>query len=228
MPHFLIAGPSGTGKSSFVNAMLLSLIEKKKQPAGQVNFIDPKGLDFGIYGGDDYAVPHLAMPIIIDKEIAVKVIDWVVTEMERRYQVIQDYCKAWREQTGEHLLITKLAEYNEHAPVPMAYYVILIDEIADLMLTHGEHIEALLQRLGQKARAAGMHMILATQRPDAETIPMSIRSNFSNGGLCFKVPDSQGSTAVLGQGNTGAVNLPPMGVALLNHNGFKADPLPAH
>ena len=221
MPHLLVAGPSGTGKSSFINAMLLSLIEKKNAQLPRLIIIDPKGLDFGIYGGDDYAVPHLAMPIITDKEIAVMVIDWVVNEMERRYQVIQDYCKAWREQTGEHLLITKLAEYNEHAPVPMPYYVILIDEIADLMLTHGERIEALLQRLGQKARAAGMHMILATQRPDADTIPMSIRSNFSNGGLCFKVPDSQGSTAVLGQGNTGAVNLPPMGVALFNHNGLK-------
>ena len=221
MPHFLIAGPSGTGKSTFVNAMLLNLLESTAPQRLRLIVIDPKGLDFGIYGGDDYAVPHLALPIITDKDQAVAVIDWVVIEMERRYQVIQDYCKTWREQTGEYLLITKLAEYNEHAPEPMPYYVILIDEIADLMLTHGDQIETLLQRLGQKARAAGIHMILATQRPDADTIPMSIRSNFSNGGLCFKVPDSQGSTAVLGQGNTGAVNLPPMGVALFNHNGLK-------
>ena len=221
MPHFLIAGPSGTGKSTFINAMLLDLIEQKDSEQVRLIIIDPKGLDFGIYGDDDFAVPHLALPIITDKTTAVCVIDGVVNEMERRYRVIQEYCKAWREQTGEYLLITKLAEYNEQAPAPLPYYLVLIDEIADLMLTHGEQIEAWLQRLGQKARAAGIHLILATQRPDADTIPMSIRSNFSNGGLCFKVPDSQGSTAVLGQGHTGAVNLPPVGVALLNHNGLK-------
>ena len=221
MPHFLIAGPSGTGKSTFVNAMLLGLLENTTPQELRLIVIDLKGLDFGAYGDQENAVPHLALPIITDGETAVTVIDWAVSEMERRYQVIQAYGKAWRERNGEYLLITKLAEYNQQASEPLPYIVILIDELADLMLTQGEQIEKNLQRLGQKARSAGIHMILATQRPDSDTIPMSIRANFNNGGLCFKVPDSQGSTAVLGQGHNGAVNLPPCGVALMNHNGLR-------
>lgn len=214
MPHLLVGGPTNTGKSTLINSILLQLMHKNTPEDLQLVIIDPKGLDFAEYGDDIAAVPHLITPVIDDMDAAPAMLRWAVDLMQKRYKLMQR-----KRVRGIDAYNEKLTKEELVNGLKLPRVVILIDEMADIMLTHGKDIVTSVKRLGQKARAAGIHLILATQRPNKESIPMDIRSQFTNGGASFKTPDAVGSTSVLGEGNTGAKFLPPVGVILLNYGG---------
>src|SRR3984957_14837458 len=149
MPHLLIAGATGTGKSVAINSLFISLLYRNTPQDVKFIVIDPKRVEMTPYNG----IPHLLTPVITDHEKAVNSLKWAVAEMDRRYKLLADAGKR------------NIAEYNEHAPLPMPYIVILVDELADLMSVAQADVEATIVRLSQMARAIGIHLVLATQRP---------------------------------------------------------------
>lgn len=237
MPHLLVAGTTGSGKSVGVNAMILSLVYKSDPSAVRMIMIDPKMLELSIYEG----IPHLLAPVVTDMRQAAAALNWCVGEMDRRYklmsalgvrnlagynQKIRDAKKAGKPITHPFSLTPDNPEPLETMPM----IVVLIDELADLMMVVGKKVEELIARLAQKARAAGIHLILATQRPSVDVITGLIKANIPTR-IAFQVSskidsrtilDQMGAEALLGQGDM--LYLPP-GTGLPNrvHGAFVSD-----
>ncbi len=195
MPHLLVAGTTGAGKSVAINAMILSLIYKSSPEDVRMIMIDPKMLELGIYDG----IPHLLTPVVTDMNLAANALTWCVKEMERRYKLLAKY--SVRNIDGYNIKIEneKLTD-EEYLPK----IVVIVDEFADLFFVVGKRIEELIARLSQKARAAGIHLILATQRPSVDVITGLIKANIPSR-IAFQVSSKTDSRVILDQ--SGAENL---------------------
>ncbi len=205
MPHLLIAGATGTGKSVGLNAMIASILYKS--PPDKVNFImiDPKRIELSLFNG----IPHLLTPVITDMKKANFALQWAVREMERRYEILAKLQVRNIEQYNEKVQRLDLSKQEENPFEPFAYIVIIIDELADLMMTAAKDIEFSLTRLAQMARAAGIHLVLATQRPSVDVLTGIIKANFPTR-ISFQVSsktdsrtiiDSNGAETLLGRGD---------------------------
>jgi len=222
MPHLLVAGTTGSGKSVAVNAMILSLLYKAEPRQVRLILIDPKMLELSVYE----AIPHLLAPVVTDMKLAPNALNWCVGEMERRYKVMSQLGvrnlagynqkvveaeKARAPLTNPFTLTPESPEQLEEMPL----VVVVVDELADLMMVTGKKIEELIARIAQKARAAGIHLILATQRPSVDVITGLIKANIPSR-IAFQVAskidsrtilDQMGAEALLGQGDM--LYLPP-------------------
>ncbi len=205
MPHLLIAGATGTGKSVGLNAMIASILYKSTPD--QVNFImiDPKRIELSLFNG----IPHLLTPVITDMKKANIALQWVVREMERRYEILARLQVRNIEQYNEKVQLLELSEQEDDPFEPFSYIVIIIDELADLMMTAAKDIEFSLTRIAQMARAAGIHLVLATQRPSVDVLTGIIKANFPTR-ISFQVSsktdsrtiiDSNGAETLLGKGD---------------------------
>lgn len=197
MPHGLIAGTTGSGKSVCINAIIASILYKAHPDDVKLILVDPKRVEFSRYSG----IPHLATPIITEPKMANAALKWVVDEMENRYRLF--------EATG----VTKYTEYLEESKYDsrmkhIPYIIIIIDELADLMMTAGAEVEESIMRITQKARAAGIHLIVATQRPSVDIISGTIKTNIPTR-IAFKVKQAVNSSIILDQ--TGAEKLLGLG-----------------
>lgn len=225
MPHLLVAGTTGSGKSVGVNTMIVSLLYKMRPDECKLIMIDPKMLEFSVYNG----IPHLLTPVITDPAKAVIGLKWAVKEMEDRYRAmaqlnvrnISGYNQKLKElkasgqtvkrtvQTGFDMETGKpIYEEQELDLTPLPYIVIIVDEMADLMLVAGKDVEAAIQRLAQMARAAGLHLIMSTQRPSVDVITGTIKANFPTR-ISFQVTSKIDSRTILGE--QGAEQLLGMG-----------------
>ncbi len=221
MPHLLIAGTTGSGKSVSVNAMIISLLYRMRPDELKLLLVDPKRLEFSFY--ED--IPHLLLPVVIDPKKAVAALRWTVAEMERRYQLMKDFGvknigsfnrkveklrkEAELNRASEKIIVEIEDEENEANPKPaiepadtskipdkLPFIVVIIDELADLMMVVGKDAEIAIARLAQLARAAGIHLIIATQRPSTDVITGLIKNNFPCR-VSFKVGDKVSSRVVL-------------------------------
>ena len=199
MPHLLIAGATGTGKSVGLNSMICSLLYRLGPDKLRLLMIDPKRIELSLYDG----VPHLIHPVVSEPKEATRALRWAVMEMERRYQLL------------EEAHARNMAGYNKQAEEPLPYLVVIIDELADLMMVSSKEVEASIARLAQMARAAGMHIIIATQRPSVDVLTGLIKANFP-ARISFKVSskvdsrtilDTMGAERLLGNGDM--LFLPP-------------------
>jgi len=225
MPHLLVAGTTGSGKSVAINVMILSLLYKLTPAECRLIMVDPKMLELSVY--DD--IPHLLTPVVTDPKKAVIALKWAVREMEHRYQNmsklqvrnISAYNKrlADARQKGENIVRKVQVGFDQDSgkPIyeeenldltPLPMIVVIVDEMADLMLVAGKDIEALIQRLAQMARAAGIHLIMATQRPSVDVITGTIKANFPTR-VAFQVTSKIDSRTILGE--QGAEQLLGMG-----------------
>ena len=182
MPHLLIAGTTGSGKSVCINTIILSLLYKHTPEKCKFILIDPKMLELSTYEG----VPHLLCPVITEAKKAASVLGWVVKEMENRYKLM----------TREG--VRNIDSYNTKHKLPMPYIVVVVDEMSDLMLVAGKEIENYIQKLSQMARAAGIHIIMATQRPSVDVITGTIKANFPTR-ISFQVTSKIDSRTILGE-----------------------------
>ena len=182
MPHLLIAGTTGSGKSVCINTIILSLIYKHNPDICKFILIDPKMLELSTYEG----IPHLLCPVITEAKKAASVLGWVVKEMESRYRLMT--------KVG----VRNIDGYNEKHKVKMPYIVVIVDEMSDLMLVAGKEIENYIQKLSQMARAAGIHIIMATQRPSVDVITGTIKANFPTR-ISFQVTSKIDSRTILGE-----------------------------
>jgi S-DNA-T family DNA segregation ATPase FtsK/SpoIIIE len=216
MPHLLVAGTTGSGKSVAINAMILSLVYKSPPSQVRLILVDPKMLELSVYEG----IPHLLAPVVTDMRQAANALNWCVAEMERRYKLMsalgvrnmagfnQKIRDAEKAKTPIPNPLTSTAE-NPEPLHEMSLIVVVIDELADLMMVVGKKVEELIARLAQKARAAGVHLILATQRPSVDVITGLIKANIPTR-IAFQVSakvdsrtilDQMGAEALLGQGD---------------------------
>jgi S-DNA-T family DNA segregation ATPase FtsK/SpoIIIE len=193
MPHLLIAGATGTGKSVSINSLFISLLYRNTPQDVKFIVVDPKRVELNLYNG----IPHLLTPVITDHEKAVNALKWAVAEMDRRYKLLAEANKR------------NIIEYNESSGLPLSYIVILVDELADLMAVAQADVEAAIVRLAQMARAVGIHLVLATQRPSVEIITGLIKANITSR-IAFAVAsqidsrtilDSSGAEKLLGNGD---------------------------
>ena len=182
MPHLLIAGTTGSGKSVCINTIILSLLYKHSPEKCKFILIDPKMLELSTYEG----IPHLLCPVITEAKRAASVLGWVVKEMENRYKLMT--------KVG----VRNIDGYNEKHNVSMPYIVVIVDEMSDLMLVAGKDIENYIQKLSQMARAAGIHIIMATQRPSVDVITGTIKANFPTR-ISFQVTSKIDSRTILGE-----------------------------
>ncbi len=182
MPHLLIAGTTGSGKSVCINTIILSLLYRHTPERCKFILIDPKMLELSTYEG----VPHLLCPVITEAKKAASVLGWVVKEMESRYRLM----------TKEG--VRNIDGYNSKHKLPMPYIVVVVDEMSDLMLVAGKEIENYIQKLSQMARAAGIHIIMATQRPSVDVITGTIKANFPTR-ISFQVTSKIDSRTILGE-----------------------------
>ncbi len=237
MPHCLVAGTTGSGKSVGINAMILSLLYKAEARDVRLILIDPKMLEMSMYEG----IPHLLAPVVTDMKQAANALNWCVGEMERRYKLMSKM--GVRNLSGYNKKIADAAERGEKIPNPFSltpeepepldrlpYIVVVIDELADLMMVVGKKIEELIARLAQKARASGIHLILATQRPSVDVITGLIKANIPTR-LSFQVSskidsrtilDQMGAEALLGQGDMLYLT-PGGGLPVRVHGAFVSD-----
>ena len=235
MPHLLIAGTTGSGKSVAINTMILSLLYKLTPEECRLIMIDPKMLELSVYDG----IPHLLSPVVTDPKKAVVALKWVVGEMEDRYRKmskmgvrniagfnarVEDALSkgemfsrtvqtGFDEDTGEPIF-----ETEEFEPKALPYIVVIVDEMADLMMVAGKEIEACIQRLAQMARASGIHLVMATQRPSVDVITGTIKANFPTR-ISFQVTSKVDSRTILGE--MGAEQLLGMGDMLYMAGGSK-------
>lgn len=210
MPHLLIAGSTGTGKSVFINSLLMGMLFKATPDELKLVLVDPKRLELGLYGD----IPHLFTPVVTDPKVAANVLRNAVREMERRLKVlaqrgvrnIDQYNRSFEK--AQSLSLFDHVEDMEHKPLP--YIVIVIDELADLMMVDTNGVEESITRLAQMARAVGIHLILATQRPSVDVITGLIKANFP-ARISFRVAskvdsrtilDSNGAESLLGKGDS--------------------------
>jgi DNA segregation ATPase FtsK/SpoIIIE, S-DNA-T family len=237
MPHLLVAGTTGSGKSVAMNAIILSLLYKATAKEVRLILIDPKMLELSVYEG----IPHLLAPVVTDMKYAGFALTWCVGEMDRRYKVMS--ALGVRNLSGYNTKVTdaKAAgspignpfSLTPDAPEPletMPMIVVIIDELADLMMVVGKKVEELIARLAQKARASGIHLVLATQRPSVDVITGLIKANVPTR-VAFQVSskidsrtilDQQGAEALLGQGDM--LYLPPgSGMPMRVHGAFVSD-----
>ncbi len=182
MPHLLIAGTTGSGKSVCINTIILSLLYRHTPEKCKFILIDPKMLELSTYEG----IPHLLCPVITEAKKAASVLGWVVKEMESRYRLM----------TKEG--VRNIDSYNTKHKLPMPYIVVVVDEMSDLMLVAGKEIENYIQKLSQMARAAGIHIIMATQRPSVDVITGTIKANFPTR-ISFQVTSKIDSRTILGE-----------------------------
>ena len=182
MPHLLIAGTTGSGKSVCINTIILSLLYRHKPDKCKFILIDPKMLELSTYEG----IPHLLCPVITEAKKAASVLGWVVKEMENRYRLM----------TKEG--VRNIDSYNTKHTLAMPYIVVVVDEMSDLMLVAGKEIENYIQKLSQMARAAGIHIIMATQRPSVDVITGTIKANFPTR-ISFQVTSKIDSRTILGE-----------------------------
>ncbi|MDB3888804.1 DNA translocase FtsK [Candidatus Pelagibacter sp.] len=182
MPHLLIAGTTGSGKSVCINTIILSLLYRHTPEKCKFILIDPKMLELSTYEG----IPHLLCPVITEAKKAASVLGWVVKEMESRYRLM----------TKEG--VRNIDGYNNKHKLPMPYIVVVVDEMSDLMLVAGKEIESYIQKLSQMARAAGIHIIMATQRPSVDVITGTIKANFPTR-ISFQVTSKIDSRTILGE-----------------------------
>jgi len=182
MPHLLIAGTTGSGKSVCINTIILSLLYRHTPDKCKFILIDPKMLELSTYEG----IPHLLCPVITEAKKAASVLGWVVKEMESRYRLM----------TKEG--VRNIDGYNDKHSLPMPYIVVVVDEMSDLMLVAGKEIENYIQKLSQMARAAGIHIIMATQRPSVDVITGTIKANFPTR-ISFQVTSKIDSRTILGE-----------------------------
>jgi len=237
MPHCLVAGTTGSGKSVGINAMILSLLYKAEARDVRLILIDPKMLEMSVYEG----IPHLLCPVVTDMKQAANALNWCVGEMERRYKLMSKlgvrnlagYNKRIDDAKAREELIPNPFSLTPDQPEPLdrlPFVVIVIDELADLMMVIGKKIEELIARLAQKARAAGIHLILATQRPSVDVITGLIKANIPTR-LSFQVSskidsrtilDQMGAEALLGQGDMLFLQ-PGGGVPVRVHGAFVSD-----
>jgi S-DNA-T family DNA segregation ATPase FtsK/SpoIIIE len=226
MPHLLVAGTTGSGKSVGINAMILSLLYRLSPDQCRLILIDPKMLELSVYEG----IPHLMAPVVTEPAKAVTALKWTVREMERRYRAMSQlgvrniggYNERVNEARGKGEVVTRRVQtgfdpetnkpIHEEQPLalePLPFIVVVIDEMADLMMVAGKEIEAAVQRLAQMARAAGIHVVMATQRPSVDVITGTIKANFPTR-ISFQVISKfdsrtilgeQGSEQLLGQGD---------------------------
>ncbi len=180
MPHLLIAGATGTGKSVGLNAMICSLLYKMGPDKLRLLMIDPKRIELSLYE----SIPHLIHPVVSEPKEATRALKWAVMEMERRYQLL------------EEAHARNLAGYNKTAEEPLPLLVVIIDELADLMMVSSKEVEASIARLAQMARAAGIHLLIATQRPSVDVLTGLIKANFP-ARLSFKVSSKVDSRTIL-------------------------------
>jgi len=235
MPHLLVAGTTGSGKSVAINTMILSIIYKLSPDECKFIMVDPKMLELSVYEG----IPHLLTPVVTDPKKAVIALQWVVREMENRYKLmsslgvrnIAGYNQVVKEAIAKKEILTRTVQtgFDEITGKPvyetveldmqsLPYIVVIIDEMADLMLVAGKEIESYIQRLAQMARAAGIHLIIATQRPSVDVITGIIKANFPTR-ISFQVTSKIDSRTILGQ--QGAEQLLGMGDMLYMHGGSK-------
>ena len=237
MPHLLVAGTTGSGKSVGINAMILSLVYKSEPKDVRLIMVDPKMLELSIYEG----IPHLLAPVVTDMNKAANALHWCVGEMEKRYKVMS--ALGVRNLAGMNSKIRDAEKAGEHVPnpfplvpespeplQPLPYIVVVIDELADLMMVVGKKVEELIARLAQKARASGIHLILATQRPSVDVITGLIKANIPTR-IAFQVSskidsrtilDQMGAEALLGQGDM-LYLAPGTGLPTRVHGAFVAD-----
>ncbi|MFG1426140.1 DNA translocase FtsK [Roseixanthobacter glucoisosaccharinicivorans] len=215
MPHLLVAGTTGSGKSVAINTMILSLLYRLKPEQCRLIMVDPKMLELSVYDG----IPHLLAPVVTDPKKAVIALKWAVREMEDRYKKMSklgvrnidgfNARVAEAEKKGESLARTvqtgfdhetgeAIYEREEMELGPLPYIVVIVDEMADLMLTAGKEIEGAIQRLAQMARAAGIHLVMATQRPSVDVITGTIKANFPTR-ISFQVTSKIDSRTILGE-----------------------------
>jgi S-DNA-T family DNA segregation ATPase FtsK/SpoIIIE len=232
MPHLLVAGTTGSGKSVALNAMILSLLYKAEPRSTRLILIDPKMLELSVYQD----IPHLLAPVVIDMKQAVNALAWCVNEMERRYKLMNFVgarnLSGYNHKVADGKFTDPLAldTGNPQKLAPMPNIVVVIDELADLMMVIGKKVEELIARLAQKARAAGIHLVLATQRPSVDVITGLIKANIPSR-IAFQVSskvdsrtilDQSGAEALLGAGDM--LYLPPgTGLPQRVHGAFVAD-----
>ncbi len=240
MPHLLIAGTTGSGKSVCINALILSMVYKSTPEQVRFIMVDPKMLELAMYEG----IPHLLAPVVTDMKQAANALRWCIVEMERRYRLmaalgvrnISGYNSKVREaeKAGKPMLDPIYQVQSDDDEVPelktLPYIVILIDELADLMMVVGKKVEELIARLAQKARAAGLHLIVATQRPSVDVITGLIKANIP-ARVAFQVSarvdsrtilDQMGAEQLLGQGDMLFLT-PGTGLPLRVHGAFVSD-----
>jgi S-DNA-T family DNA segregation ATPase FtsK/SpoIIIE len=237
MPHLLVAGTTGSGKSVGINATILSLLYKADPADVRLILIDPKMLEMSVYEG----IPHLLAPVVTDMRQAGHALNWAVNEMERRYKLMSKL--GVRNLAGYNTKIAEAQKREEHIPNPFSLtpdspepleklptIVIIIDELADLMMVVGKKVEELIARIAQKARAAGLHLILATQRPSVDVITGLIKANIPTR-IAFQVSskidsrtilDQMGAETLLGMGDM--LYMPPgTGLPVRVHGAFVSD-----
>ena len=237
MPHLLVAGTTGSGKSVGINAMILSLVYKSEPADVRLILVDPKMLELSVYEG----IPHLLAPVVTDMKQAANALQWCVTEMDRRYRFMSalgvrnlaGYNAKIRDAIKAEAPIPNPFSLTPESPEPLTalpYVVVIIDELADLMMVAGKKVEELIARLAQKARAAGVHLVLATQRPSVDVITGLIKANIPTR-ISFQVSskvdsrtilDQMGAEALLGQGDM-LYLAPGTGVPMRVHGAFVAD-----
>jgi len=237
MPHLLVAGTTGSGKSVAINAMILSLLYKSEPRQVRLILVDPKMLELSVYQD----IPHLLAPVVTDMKQAANALNWCVAEMERRYKLMSwlgvrnlsgfNHKVAEAEKHGRTLEDPLTLDSGEPQPLKaLPYVVVVIDELADLMMVVGKKVEELIARLAQKARAAGIHLVLATQRPSVDVITGLIKANIP-ARIAFQVSsrvdsrtilDQSGAEALLGAGDM--LFMPPgSGLPQRVHGAFVAD-----
>ena len=237
MPHLLVAGTTGSGKSVGINAMILSLVYKSDPSRVRMIMVDPKMLELSIYEG----IPHLLAPVVTDMKHAANALNWCVAEMEKRYKLmaavgvrnLAGFNKAVLDAQKADKPLTNPFSISPDNPEPLEllpHIVVVVDELADLMMVVGKKVEELIARLAQKARASGIHLILATQRPSVDVITGLIKANIPTR-IAFQVSskidsrtilDQMGAETLLGMGDM--LYLPPgTGVPLRVHGAFVAD-----
>lgn len=210
-PHLLVAGTTGSGKSVGINSMILSMLFKASPEDVRLIMIDPKMLELSVYEG----IPHLLAPVVTDMKLAANALNWCVSEMEKRYRLmshlgvrnLESFNQKITEATLDGQTLTNPFSLSTDDPEPLQKLpaiVVIVDEFADLMMTAGKKIEELIARLAQKARAAGIHLILATQRPSVDVITGLIKANIPTR-IAFQVPTKTDSRTILDQ--IGAENL---------------------
>ncbi len=237
MPHLLVAGTTGSGKSVGINAMILSLLYKSEPEKVRLIMVDPKMLELSIYEG----IPHLLAPVVTDMKHAANALNWCVAEMERRYKLmaavgvrnLAGFNKAVVEARKVEKPLTNPFSISPENPEPLdtlPYIVVVVDELADMMMVVGKKVEELIARLAQKARAAGIHLILATQRPSVDVITGLIKANVPTR-IAFQVSskidsrtilDQMGAEALLGMGDM-LYLAPGTGLPVRVHGAFVAD-----
>lgn len=236
MPHLLVAGTTGSGKSVGINAMILSILFKSTPKQVRLIMVDPKMLELSVYDN----IPHLLTPVVTDMKEAASALRWCVNEMERRYRLMATLGVRnlagfntkilGNIEKGEPLLDPLWKAENPPALEPLPYIIVIIDELADLMMVVGKKVEQLIARIAQKARAAGIHLILATQRPSVDVLTGLIKSNIPTR-MSFQVSskidsrtilDQQGAEALLGHGDLLYLS-PGSGAPLRGHGAFVDD-----